>query len=153
MRRVRAHPDDEAGFTLIEMIVVLAVLGFMLGIVLTRGPQRSARLELDGAAREVATALRTARARAIAQDRPVLFAIDGADHAYQVDGAPPRPLPVNFPLSVTTVTGAAARMPAAISFLPDGSSSGGRVEIAGGARRVLVGVDWLTGRVTVADAH
>ncbi len=144
-----------AGFTLIEMIVVLAVLGFVLGMVLSRGPQRSARLELDGAAREIAGALRGARARAIAQDRPVLVAIDAADHAYTVDGAT-HALPKQLPLklvangAVAAPGGGAARL-AAISFLPDGSSSGGRVEIAGGARRVLIGVDWLTGRVSVAD--
>ena len=32
-----------AGFTLIEMIVVLAILGLMLSLVLTRGPVRSSR--------------------------------------------------------------------------------------------------------------
>jgi general secretion pathway protein H len=148
-----------AGFTLIEMIVVLAVLGFVLGMVLSRGPQRSARLELDGAAREIAGALRGARARAIAQDRPVLVAIDAADHAYTVDGAThalPKQLPLKLVANGAVAApgaapgGGAARL-AAISFLPDGSSSGGRVEIAGGARRVLIGVDWLTGRVSVAD--
>ena len=40
-----------------------------------------------------------------------------------------------------------------IRFNPDGSSSGGRITLADGSRRVAVGVDWLTGRVTVADVH
>ena len=38
------------------------------------------------------------------------------------------------------------------TFAPDGSSTGGRIELAAGARRMQVGVDWLTGRVSVADA-
>ena len=41
---------------------------------------------------------------------------------------------------------------AGISFAPDGSSSGGRIVLADGGRRVQVGVDWLTGRVSVANA-
>jgi general secretion pathway protein H len=141
----------QAGFTLIEMIVVLAVLGFMLAIVVSRGPQRSARLELDGAARELATALRAGRATAIARDRPVLVAIDPDAHAYRVGDAAPRPLPKDFPLALKNAVGATPAGPGGISFQPDGSSSGGRVEIGQGARRVLVGVDWLTGRVSVAD--
>ncbi len=40
---------------------------------------------------------------------------------------------------------------AGIAFLPDGSSSGGRVELADGSRHMQIGVEWLTGRVSVAD--
>ena len=56
-------------------------------------------------------------------------------------------MPPGVSLAVVAVDGQTA----AITFLPDGSSTGGRVELAGAARRVQVGVDWLTGRVTVAD--
>jgi len=38
-----------------------------------------------------------------------------------------------------------------IRFNPDGSSTGGRISLADGRRRLGVGVDWLTGRVSVAD--
>jgi general secretion pathway protein H len=40
-----------------------------------------------------------------------------------------------------------------IRFNPDGSSTGGRVSIGDGRRSIAVGVDWLTGRVSVADAR
>ena len=141
------------GFTLIEMIVVLAVLALVLGIVLTRGPVRSARLELDGAARTVATALRAARAEAIARDHPVRVTLDAAAHEMRIGAAAPRMLPPEFALTITPALGGAASKPiTAIAFLPDGSSSGGRILIASAQRRVLVGVDWLTGRVSIADA-
>jgi general secretion pathway protein H len=39
-----------------------------------------------------------------------------------------------------------------IRFLPDGSSTGGRVELKDGRRRMRIGVDWLNGRVSVGDA-
>lgn len=139
----------ERGFTLIEMLVVLVILGAMLGIVLSRGPVRSARLELDGAARDVATALRAARAQAIARDQTVTVAIDPVRHTLQVGDARARTLPADYPIAVRAVHG--DKPAGGIAFLPDGSSSGGRVEIAGRGRRVLVGVDWLTGRVSVAD--
>jgi prepilin-type N-terminal cleavage/methylation domain-containing protein len=68
-----------AGFTLIEMIVVLVVLGLALGLVMTRGPVHSRRLELDATARQVAGALRLARSRAIAEERGVAVVLELAD--------------------------------------------------------------------------
>jgi general secretion pathway protein H len=37
-----------------------------------------------------------------------------------------------------------------IRFDPDGGSSGGRVTINGGGQIWMVGVDWLSGRVSIA---
>jgi general secretion pathway protein H len=39
-----------------------------------------------------------------------------------------------------------------IRFDPDGSSSGGRISIRGGGQLWTVGVDWLSGRVSVVHA-
>jgi general secretion pathway protein H len=126
-----------AGFTLIEMIVVLAVLGLALGLVITHGPARSRRLELDGTARQVAGALRLARSRAIAQERAVAVAFGAG--GYRLDRDPP----VAWSADVSP---AGDRI---ISFTPDGGSSGGRIVLHGGEREVAIGVDWLTGRVLV----
>jgi general secretion pathway protein H len=38
---------------------------------------------------------------------------------------------------------------AGIRFLPDGSSTGGRITVAVGEFEQLIDVDWVTGRVTV----
>ena len=59
----------DAGFTLIEVTVVLAILGFVGGLVLGRGPPRSAALELRAASATVAQTLKGARTRAIATNR------------------------------------------------------------------------------------
>ncbi len=40
----------------------------------------------------------------------------------------------------------------AIRFDPDGSSTGGRIDLVEGKRKLEIGVDWLTGRVRVIDA-
>jgi general secretion pathway protein H len=146
--------QGEAGFTLLEMIVVLVVLGLAVGLVLTRGPVRSRTLELRAAASEMAAGLRTARAEAIKLDRPVTFLLDLARHSYSIDGARPRPLPPRMALSLIAVSGATqGRRLGGITFEPDGSATGGRIELADGARRLQVGVDWLTGRVSIADAR
>jgi general secretion pathway protein H len=41
---------------------------------------------------------------------------------------------------------------AGIRFFPDGSSSGGRVEIKSGERKRYVDVNWLTGQILVQVA-
>ena len=143
------------GFTLIELVVVLAIMGLMLALVLTHGPMRSPTLQTRAAAAQVAQGLRSARARAIALNRPVTFSLDLAGHSFRIDDAAPQALPDALRLAVLTVAGKASRQRGigTISFAPDGSSSGGRIELAGYGTRLLVGVDWLTGLVSVADAR
>ena len=149
--RGRARPN---GFTLIEMLVVRVILALTVGLIVGRGPARSRRLETDAAARNLAGALRLARAEAIRQNRPVGVSVDASGHTFRMDAARPEALPPSLAISVTAVAGltAGGRI-GAINFAPDGSSSGGRIELAETGRVVRIGVDWLTGRVSVADAR
>jgi len=146
-------PDvRDAGFTLIEVIVVLVVLGLVGGLVLSRGPAHSAALDMRLASVSVAQALRLARTRAIASNQGVSVVFDTQAGTIQVGTAPPRSLPPGLAMAVTATADQSRGPRAAIRFLPDGSSTGGRVELAGNGRSVQVGVDWLTGRVIAADA-
>ena len=130
----------EQGFTLLEMLVVLVILGLVAGLVLTRGPLRSAGLDARTAAAMLAGALRAARSKAIAADLPVKVEIDGAAGTIQVGGQPVQRM------------GAELRPPARpIIFAADGSSTGGRIGVAAGPVHKSVTVDWLTGRVSVSD--
>src|SRR4051812_48802889 len=94
MQARRASPDRQAGFTLFEMIGVLAILGLMLGFLGLQRPMRSTRLELEGAARALAGALQLARSRAIAENRSVAVTIGSM--AYSWDDGAPRPLPARI---------------------------------------------------------
>lgn len=143
-----ARPVAQAGFTLIEIVVVLAVLGLMVGLILYRGAPRSPVLDLRAATGDVARTLRVARSRAIASNRRVVVLFDMGRRDISVDGASPRPMPDKLGMSVVGQAAGGARA-ASISFAPDGSSSGGRIDLAEGERRARIGVDWLTGRVSV----
>jgi general secretion pathway protein H len=125
----------QAGFTLLEMIVVLVILGLALSIVITRGPMHSAHLDTEVAVRDLTSALRLARGRAIAENRAVTVAL--AATSYRVDGSAAHRIPADVTLAGN----------AAIGFAPDGSSSGGTIVVAGPTLRLGIAVDWLTGRV------
>ena len=136
-----------AGFTLIEVLVVLTILGLVLGIFVSRGPQRSPALELRSAAQAISGALRLARGRSIAGNAVVGVTFDLARLTWRLDGAAPVILPLGTTMTVTTTAdNASATRLAAIRFSPDGSSSGGRVALVNRGRRIDVGVEWLTGR-------
>jgi general secretion pathway protein H len=141
----------EAGFTLLEIIVVLAVLGLGLALIVGYRPPWSRGFDIRTTASEIAAQLRLARSEAIARNRDVSFEVDLPGRRYRSDAASPHALPAGLAIELLTVAGEQRGAAAGIRFHPDGSATGGRIVLADGVRRVAVGVDWLTGRVSVAD--
>jgi general secretion pathway protein H len=140
------------GFTLIELLVSLAILGLALSLIAGYKPPWSRGLGLQATAAELAAGLRLARSEAILSNRAVLFDLDLIGHRYRVGTGTPRRLPADLSLELLTISGEALNgREGDIRFNPDGSSTGGRISLADGRRRIGVGVDWLTGRVSVAD--
>jgi general secretion pathway protein H len=153
-RTSRLDLEGSAGFTLIEVVVTLAILGLALVLVAAYKPPWSSGLGLKGTDSELASGLRLARSEAIASNRPVRFDLDVAGHVYRVGARAERRLPANLSIELLTITGENRRANVGdIRFNPDGSSTGGRIVLAEGTRRTAVGVDWLTGRVSVADVR
>ena len=140
------------GFTLIEVLVSLAILGLALSLIAGYKPPWSRGLGLQATAAELAAGLRLARSEAILSNRAVLFDLDLIGHRYRVGTGTPRRLPADLSLELLTISGEALNgREGDIRFNPDGSSTGGRISLADGRRRIGVGVDWMTGRVSVAD--
>lgn len=145
---------QEAGFTLIEVIVVLAVLAFALALIVGYKPPWSSGLGLRGSAAQLASGLRLARSEAILQNRPVLFELYLPGHRFRVGNGNVRQLPRQLLIELLTVTGERRDLATGdIRFNPDGSSTGGRISLADGRQKIAVGVDWLSGRVSVADVQ
>jgi general secretion pathway protein H len=122
------------------MIIVLVILGLALGIVLSRGPMHSDRLDVEAAARDLAGALRLARARAIAENRTIVVAL--ATDRFQIDGPAVRGVPAGVSLSGTRE----------VRFAPDGSSSGGSIAVQAANAQLSIQVNWLTGQVRTGEA-
>jgi general secretion pathway protein H len=118
----------EAGFTLLEMIVVVAVMGLALALLTGAGRPKSHALEEKAAAQQVAQAMRTARGQAISQGQPVAVVLP--------------PLPAWLAVSAEAPAGR-------IVFAPDGSASGGQIVLDDDGREMTVSADWLTGNVRI----
>jgi general secretion pathway protein H len=134
MLRTPDHRQTQAGFTLIEMIVVITVMALIASLVIVRQPWHSVGLDTEATVRALTSTLRVARSRAIALDRDVF--VETGEAGFAVDGAAPRLLPSGEALS-----------PARVIFMPDGGSSGTTIVLAAGPRRIAISVNWLTGRV------
>lgn len=132
---------DDGGFTLIEMLVVLVVLGIMIGLVVAHGPSRSVGLDARMAANMLAGTLRAARSEAIATDRSVTVVVDRLTGTVRIGDRPAR------------LIGAQVAAGQPIVFAPDGSSSGGQIAVIAGTVHKAIAVDWLTGRVSIVDAR
>jgi general secretion pathway protein H len=142
----------QQGFTLLEMLVVMAIMGLLIGVVVFHGPPRSAGLQMRAAAGALAQTFRTARAAAIERGRTVNVAIDPARRLFATDGGQLRAFAPGMAVELLPPTLPGIGTAKLIRFAPDGSASGGGVGLAQGRRKVFVRVDWLTGQVSVSNA-
>ncbi|MFC4729301.1 type II secretion system protein XpsH [Coralloluteibacterium thermophilus] len=151
--RVRAprQAPPANGFSLIEIVVVIALVAVLtatLAVSLSGGLDG---VRMRNAVKDVAAQLRFARARAIVGGQPQDFLVEPAARRWRGAEGREGTLPEGFELSAY---GAEEVQPAegviAIRFFPDGSATGGRIEMARGAARWQVDVAWLTGEVRLA---
>ncbi len=147
---MRIRPN---GFTLLELLVVLALLALAYAMVPPMFNIGGSTAELKAAARQVAAGLRKARSQAIASHGEATLTLDVESHSFVLSGDDKRrTLPRQAEISVYTAQGEVVdATTAAIRFFPDGSSTGGRVTLAMGERKYLVDVDWLTGQTEILD--
>ena len=141
------------GFTLLELILVLALMALASGMAAAALSGGFDGMRLRSAAKEIAAQLRFTRAQAIATGEAQRFTIDPGAHRWtapkQRDGELPKQLRVAF-LGAREVQPSAGE--GAIVFFPDGASTGGRVQLQLDDAAWQVEVAWLTGQVRAAPA-
>jgi general secretion pathway protein H len=141
----------ENGWSLIEMLVVLAILALIAAVALPGTPIMGRGPSLGLVAADMAARLRAARSLAMAQDRDVVFALDTDRRTYGVAGVgASQTIPATIGLSVTTArTLIRENKEAQLVFFSDGTSSGGTVRLTDQHQSVAIGVEWLTGAVHI----
>lgn len=142
----------DGGFTLMELLVVLGILGLVLALAVPSLGRSLPGVQLQTETSTVAGALREARALAIAGNRETRLVVDVVQRTLQLGSG--NVVRLNPQLGIALRT-ASSETPAAgtggISFFPDGTSTGGRVTLFLGERQRDVVVDWLTGKVSVVE--
>lgn len=136
MRKSRA----DTGFSLLEMVIALAILSLVSGIaIVSLGPRRGAAA-LAAQAHELALWLEQQRGRSLVSHKPrtvwIRQALDNASHGAESDEHESKLLAGKTP---------------PITFYPDGETSGARITLATGGRSATVTVDSLTGRIAVVE--
>jgi general secretion pathway protein H len=142
---------DEAGFTLIEMVCVLAIIGLMASLALPAFPRGTSRARLEGYAMETASLLIADRDAAIRRHAVIRSAVN-PEKGGILSGAYPRG--VQFPADVAfdallAKTCAGHATSATIDFFPNGTSCGGTIALTRGDSGYQIRVNWLTAAVEI----
>lgn len=139
----------QTGFSLLEILVILTLVGLMLGVVAFSLGRGVSSAEIRNASKEIAATMRYTRGLAMRSREQQVFVVDIENRTWQAGDRPPEPFQREMDITILTarseLTGENA---GGIRFFPDGSSTGGRVTLTAGEREWQVGVEWLTGEIT-----
>lgn len=139
------------GLTLLELLVVVALIATLAGLGAMVVGRALPGQQLRGAARELANELRFTRAQAIATGREQVFRLDVDSRRWDAAGKRSGELPAAIAVVATTARGEQpARREAVVRFFPEGAATGGRFVLSRDGAAWRVDVAWLTGEVTVS---
>ncbi len=143
--------NQHQGFTLLELLVVLAIMTLILAIVPPMLGNVLASSHVKSATRELAAGLKYARSQAINRQEEMTLSLH-VDGKYFLVGKKRKQLDVPNDTTMTLITARSEQLSTkegAIRFFPDGSSTGGQIKIKYASSEYIVDVNWLTGRVRI----
>lgn len=157
-RRIRRQVDrnpcpdalQQTGFTLVEVVVALALAAMLLGVLNGSYARLYDTLGYRAALRELGSTLHAARNLAQRQGRETHFTLDLIRRCYGIGGACKARIPDGLRVEMQL---AAQDMDSAgrgrLRFYPDGSSTGGSIILArADGHGVRIRVNWLLGRIS-----
>ena len=150
-----AEAGASAGFTLIEVVCVLAITALMAAILLPALPFGTTHQRLEGFAIETAALLNSDQVSARRQHRDIATVVDGPSRTIRSGASG---WVIRLPSDVTVEGMFAARCqdrPAgdAIHHLASGMSCGGVIALTQPGGGYQIKVNWLTGGAEIAAIH
>jgi general secretion pathway protein H len=145
----------EGGFTLIEVVCVLAIIALLAAILLPEIPRGTSRSRLEAYALEIATVLKTDRNSAIRRRAAIATEIDALGRSVR-SGASARTIRV--PTDVQFDAALAVRCNqreagSTIVFFASGMSCGGVIALTRLGIGYQIRVNWLTGGVEIVPLN
>ena len=141
----------EAGFALIEILCVLAIIGLLAAIILPAIPRATTRAKLESYAVQTAALLKADRSAALRRHIQVTTLVDAEARSIRsgVTGRILR-LPTDVTLDAVLAARCADQLAGhSIDFFPSGMSCGGTIALARPGMGYQVRVNWLTGGVEI----
>jgi general secretion pathway protein H len=145
-------PDSQAGFTLLELMVVLALMALLMGLVFPSLLQSWQREKTRAALRGLVVALRTARSEAVTSSNRIRVFLDLRTGRFWLEGT-------ERGGSLTGLSLAEPRLvwldpdksQGYVAFYGDGSSSGGSLVLQeASGRKNLLEIKTITGKVSLS---
>lgn len=139
------------GFTLLEMLVVIGLMGLLAAIVVPRVVSGNDYYTMGANLRSVASALRATRALAIEAQGDKVLRFDLENKTYQIDTSSPKDIAPDIDINVFTSEAEISEDGrfAGIRFYGDGASGGGRVTLGLNDDKRAVDIVWMTGQVNI----
>jgi general secretion pathway protein H len=149
-----------AGFTLLELLVVLTIAGLLTVVVPPLYSNAVPGARLKTSTRDFAISLREARAIAVTTSKQVELRLIADPPSYAIGGDASVQLPRGVFMTaydyVTTTNQALANVNAlaaeefVVRFFPDGSSNGAVIKLANGSTAYRIDVSWMMGDIRVS---
>jgi len=144
------------GFTLIEIMVVLAISTALLVLVVPSLYRSIAATDIPKATKELALALRLSQSQAINSTKSASLVLNVKNRQYHLSYKNKK---IQLPkqIELTLLTGSTLLQQGmeddegAIVFYPDGSSTGGQITLKKDQKSQQIDIDWLTGEVSISD--
>jgi general secretion pathway protein H len=156
MKKNQETLRSSSGFTLIELIVVLIIIGIAAGLAGIYVVSSSDNLSIRTFTKDMSAVLRYARNHATAEKRIYHFDVDveGGTYRLYADGAgaedkPAASIERNIPDGLEVIVENTDEDIYEIDFLPLGNSSGGLIEVRNEKAVYIISVGRVTGRVDV----
>src|SRR6476646_10441690 len=143
----------ERGFTLPEMVCVLAIIALLAAVLLPLIPRETSRTRLQAYALQIATLLKADRVAAISRRTSVATLVNADARAIH-SGATSNSIRIPDDVRFDAILPQTCRRQAAlstISFFANGTSCGGSIALTRFDAGYEIRVNWLTGRVEVVS--
>lgn len=145
---------DEDGFTLLEIVCVVAMLAILAAIVLPAIPRSTSTTKLQSYATETAALLKSDRNAAVRRRTDITTTVDPTSRTLR-SGSSGRsiriPEDVSFDAKLATRCNDRLAGPT-IHFFASGMSCGGAIKLARPGVGFEIRVNWLTGAVEIVPA-
>jgi general secretion pathway protein H len=152
-RNNSAAMQRQAGFTLIEVVCVLAIVALLAGLILPAIPRGTSRARLESYALETAAILTADRNAAMRRRVRTSTWLDATTHTIR-SGVSARVLQLPADVAFDALLARQCDGRAAgttIDFFPAGTSCGGTIGLARVGAGFQVRVNWFTGGVEVVS--